>query len=146
MEENFVGRFQINLPQVAGTRYFTDHTRQLAKKLINEPYMIPGDYFKYLSKDQFEYIREICDEEDSGKFNEIQRLDEVLVIILMLMHAEGITPETQEEVAEALSVFKMVIAGVGLERKNLIEVRYENISFGKDCMNKIVFNKKEDLL
>lgn len=145
MDENIFGRYTINLDEIVNNKIgLTSHTVELAKKLIQQPYMIPGDYFKYLPKDQLEYIQEICNKEDAGE--ETENLDEVVLIVLMLLYGEGILPETQEEIADALSFFKMMIAGVGLQRKNLINIRYENISFGGDVLDqsKIIFEKKEN--
>lgn len=145
-EENSVGRYYLNLTEVATTRRFSAHTRSLAKKLMKDPYMIPGDYFRFLYKDQYEFIKEICDEDETNDSMYIQHLDELIVIVLMLMYGEGISPETEDEIDQALGVFKMLIAGIGLEKKGLVEIRYDNISFGEDCMNRIVFIPKKDLL
>lgn len=142
-KENLVGRYHISFPEVANQRRFSAHTRHLARKLMKESYMLPGDYFRFLYKDQYEYIKEICDEENTGKTEYVQKLDELLVIVLMLMHGEGIIAQTEDEIYQALTLFKMFIAGMGLEKAGLVEINYHNITFGEDCLNRVVFVKKD---
>jgi len=126
--------YRVNLEEVLMHKKFSSSTRLLAANLIETPYHTVGQYLKSLSKSELDYLCELSEiiENDS-------RVDELIVLTLMLLQAEGTPCATEDEFLNHIGSFKMMIAGTALQRKGLIKVNYENISFNDDMSDKIVF-------
>ena len=58
----------------------------------------------------------------------------------MLSKAEGLT-NTVDDMAKNMAVFRVLVAGTALHRKNLIKAHFENMTFGEDGADLLLFEK-----
>jgi len=128
--------YYVQLPDVLAKKQFSNHTRLLAANLMNNPYMSVGNYLTNLSKADLDYMSGLTEAGDSDP-----ETQELMIITLMLLQAEGTIVACEDDVIDHLSTFKMMIAGASLGRKGLIKVNYENISFNTDMEDLVVFEK-----
>ena len=129
------GSFFINYERVLHQDSFLPITRLLAADLIKKQYMSCGDFFKGLSLDSLSELNDIAADENNSHF------EEIILISEMLAAAEGVIVGGISEVHERLGMFMTWLVMVSLNRKGLIKVYYENISFGEDMKDKIVAEK-----
>jgi len=135
--------YQIQLSEVVACKRFTASTRLLAANLMENPYHTVGNFFKKLSDEQLSHLSYLSEISDSEDQSESAQVDELVILTLMLLQAEGTLISTEDEFMDAVGMFKMMIAGTSLNRKGLIRVNYENMSFNTDAQDKIVFEPDE---
>ena len=128
--------FYVQLPDVVAKKQFATSTRLLAANFIENPYLTVGAYLTKLSQVELDHLCELSEVRDDDP-----RLQELIVITLMLLQAEGTIVTSEDEVIDHLATFKMMIAGTSLGRKGYIKVNYENLSFNDDMSDLIVFEK-----
>ena len=128
--------FYVQLPDVVAKKQFATSTRLLAANFIENPYLTVGAYLTKLSQVELDHLCELSEVRDNDP-----RLQELIVITLMLLQAEGTIVTSEDEVIDHLATFKMMIAGTSLGRKGYIKVNYENLSFNDDVGDLIVFEK-----
>lgn len=111
-------------------------TRTLAMDLVNSGYMRVGDFLKGLSDNDLQNLMEISDNDESEQFCEL------LLIAEMLATGEGLnSSEDEQEFANRMNHFCMLLAIESLYRKGLVKLYRENMSFGEDMGDKIVVEK-----
>lgn len=130
--------YYVQLPDVLAKKQFSNHTRLLAANLMDNPYMSVGNYLTNLSDVDLDYMSGLTEVVDTDP-----KLQELIIITLMLLQAEGTIVTCEDDVIDHLSSFKMMIAGAALGRKGLIKVNYENLSFNTDMADLIVFEKNQ---
>jgi len=128
--------YYVQLPDVIAKKQFSNHTRLLAANLMDNPYMSVGNYLTNLSDVDLDYMSGLTEVVDTDP-----KLQELIIITLMLLQAEGTIVTCEDDVIDHLSSFKMMIAGAALGRKGYIKVNYENLSFNDDMSDLIVFEK-----
>lgn len=133
--ENMLQTYHINLMEVFKAKEYTQATKLLAAKLMDNPYYSVGMFMQTLSNSELEYFQEI-----SEKHN----CDELVLLTLMLLHAEGTEVKDELDFEQHFSSLKMFLAGTALDRKGMIKVNYENFSFNPDAGDKVVFEKLEE--
>ena len=109
----------------------------------NSSHRNPEEFKSYeidLSDSDIEYLSDVVEIRESDElYNEAS--EEVVLITLLLIHAEGIYPETMHELSHHTGAFKMFVAGTSLARHGLAIAYYENMSFGDDVSDRVVFKK-----
>lgn len=135
MVENMLQTYHINLMEVFRSKEWTQATKLLAAKLMDNPYYSVGMFMQTITDTELEYFQEISERHDC---------DELVLLTLMLLHAEGTDVKNELEFEQHFSSFKMFLAGTALERKGMIKVNYENFSFNQDAGDKIVFERIEE--
>ena len=128
--------FYVQLPDVVAKTHYSTSTRLLAANLMENPYLTVGMYLTKLSQAELDHLCELSEVDDTDP-----KLQELIVITLMLLQAEGTIVTSEDDVIDHLSTLKLMIAGVSLGRKGYIKVNYENLSFNDDVGDLIVFEK-----
>ena len=131
-----IKEYYLQLPDVVAKKKFSNQTRLLAANLMENHYLSVGAYLTKLSTIELDYLNELSEVEDTDP-----RLQELIIITLMLLQAEGTIVSSEDDVIDHLSSFKLMIAGASLGRKGYIKVNYENLSFNDDMSDLIVFEK-----
>ena len=111
-------------------------TRALAVDLVHSGYMRVGDFLKSLSDNDLQNLMEISDNDECEQFCEI------LLISEMLATGEGLSSSKDEqEYSDRMNQFCVLLALESLQRKGLVKLYRENMSFGDDMQDKIVVEK-----
>ena len=135
--------FYVQLPDVLAKKQYSASTRLLAANLMDNPYLTVGNYLTKLSQPELDHLCDLSEVPDDDP-----KLQELIIITLMLLQAEGTAVTSEDEVIDHLVTFKMMIAGASIGRKGYIKVNYENLSFNDDAGDLVVFEKlnggKED--
>ena len=99
----------------------------LARSLLKNPYMLVKDFFTTLSDDEVQSLMELAEDRQNT-----WGLSNLILISEMLARAEGLEPEDDEESSKNAGSLIVWITCVSLERKGLVRVFYENMSFGQE--------------
>lgn len=111
--------------------------RLLAADLMANPYMTLGSYFQTAKDTDLELILEASEDEED------ERLSDILLMSMMLAKAEGVESEDFDDVHKHLNAFITLAAVTSLDRKDLIDANYDNMSFGEEFSKHIVAKRKE---
>ena len=136
MTKEKIKEYYVQLPDVLAKKKFSHQTRLLAANLMENPYLSVGAYLTKLSTVELDYLNELSEVEDTDP-----RLQELIIITLMLLQAEGTIVSSEDDVIDHLSSFKLMIAGASLGRKGYIKVNYDNLSFNDVMSDLRVFEK-----
>lgn len=128
-------QFSICYDNIIKSNWLTDATRKLAFERTLNPYMSVGDYLKNLDGSSLDQFIELANREDDDAFSELMLVSEIL------SRSEGVFTENMDILAENIGYLKMLIASVSLARKGIVKVNYENISFARDMMDKIIVER-----
>ena len=113
-------------------------TKSVAKMLMRNPYTSLGKFFRKLSDENLQVLSEIIEEGDS-EFNE--GMEDIVLMTEMLSRAEGVPSQSIEDITENVNYFGACVTCVSLERKGLVRVFYENMSFGKELGEQTLVEK-----
>lgn len=127
--------FNVNFAAVLAQKDFMSVTRMLAADIMSTPYMSIGDFICKLSDEELQSLLEISDDEEHP------RLEEIVLISEMLAAAEGLEASTFDTSHERVNQFCVFLVLESLKRKDLVKLRYENMSFGEDYKDKIIAEK-----
>lgn len=135
MNDNEFAGFHVDLQKVAKERSMLSVTRALAADLVEHPYLSVGDFFKRLPTAD---VQTLLDVVEAGEYH--PHFEELLLISQMLYTAEGLGAEigTVAEATKRINALIGFIVCVSLERKNMVRVFYENMSFGEEVKDKII--------
>lgn len=134
-EINYEGHedeYALNYKEIAAHTGLAPTIRMLAIDLQEKPYMSPGDWFKSLSNIAVQELVDLVEGEDPDS------IEQQLLLTMMLSRAEGVVLNTQEDLGKKIGMLRMLCASVGLARKGLVRVYYENMSFGDEMMDRTV--------
>lgn len=126
--------YTVNYHNIANHKDLSNVTRVLAMDLINNPYLVVGDFFKNLSNGSLDELVEITNRDDDDAISETLLLSE------MLSRAEGVENDL-EDMGTNIGTMRMFVAGTSLARKGLVRVHYENMTFGREIEEKVLFEK-----
>lgn len=129
--------FEINYEKIVQTKSLLPMVRLLAADLMKNPYMTLGLYFQTAKDTDLELILESSEDEDD------ERLSDILLMAEMLAKAEGVITEDIDDVYVHLNTFITLAAVTSLDRKDLIDAEYDNMSFGEEYSKHIVAKRKE---
>jgi len=128
-------QYNINYHKIATQKNFTEATKKLSIILIEKTYISVGDYFKSLSDKNLCALLELVDQNDDEAYMELVLLSE------MLSRGEGIITADELEMTENVAYLKMIIVSVHLARVHKLKVNYQNISFDRDMLDKVILEK-----
>jgi hypothetical protein len=115
-------------------------TKLLAVDLMARPYMQVGDFFKKLSDTDLTTLMDVVEANDGETPND--QFSDLILISEMLAGAEGLGGgESVDMVTDRANQLISFLIIVSLERKGLVKVHYENMSFGDDMGDKIVVER-----
>ncbi len=102
--------------------------------------MTIGQWLGSISNDDLETLLEIVEvTPDDAAYDDA--CEAIVLMTLMLARSEAVFPESMADVSSYTGAFKMMVAGTSLARKGLVECFYQNMSFGQDYGNKVVFKR-----
>jgi hypothetical protein len=127
--------FQLNFNKIATHKEFLSVTRMLAIDMMKNPYITPADFLKSLSDEELQTLMEISDNEDH------ERMEEVMLMSEMLAIGEGLESANLEVAVERTNQLCILFVLESLARKQLIKIKYENMSFGDDYKDAIIAEK-----
>ncbi len=136
-ENSDMSEWMLHLDKIRNNKKSSAITRMLAATLQLNPYMTIGQFLKNLNDDDLHSLLEKT--EDIGPENE--GTEDVLLITMMLAQAEGTSAETMETLLENVNAMCIFIAGTSLARKGLVKAYYDNMSFGADMREALVFER-----
>jgi predicted house-cleaning noncanonical NTP pyrophosphatase (MazG superfamily) len=127
---------QLNYDKIVKHKEFLSITRMLAVDIMKNPYMTPADFLKALSNEELETLMEISDDDEH------ERMDEIMLISEMLATAEGLPAANLDVATQRVNQFCVFLVLESLSRKELVNVKYENMSFGDDYKDAIIAEKR----
>ena len=128
--------FQINYDRITKQTDMLPITRLTAYERLQNPYITPGEWLKSLSDSTISELLDISEADD-----EDDHVAEIMLLAEMLVQAEGLASENEDEMVKNLNLFVSMLAIEGLGRKGLVKVYHENMSFGEDMGKKIIVEK-----
>lgn len=129
--------YRVDLEQIAATQNLPATIRLLAFDLMKTPYLSLGEFFQKLSDKGLEELIELVNDVEDNE----NSLQNVMLLTMMLMTAEGLVVSNDDQLHEALNAMVMITCGVSLARKGLVRVFYDNLSFGEDMHHKTIMEK-----
>jgi len=137
--------YAIDFDKVIGDERFSMLTKMTLVMIQNTEYLTLGTYFQKLSNSDLEALLELgaealeAQEEDNVY---IQAVSDLIVMSQALAQAEGSPPQSEAEAHLNVNYFMMMANCVSLERKGLVEIKYDRISFGTDVAHEGVVRLK----
>lgn len=131
--------FEINYEKIVQTKSLLPMVRLLAADLMKNPYMTLGLYFQTAKDTDLELILESSEDEDD------ERLSDILLMAEMLAKAEGVITEGIDDVYVHLNTFITLAAVTSLDRKDLIDANYDNMSFGEEFAHHTIAMRKPNV-
>ena len=131
----------VNYQNVLKQNDFMAVTRLLAANLISEPYMTMRDFLIGLSDRDLKELLEILDSSMGREEDTDPRMEEAVLIVVMLSQAEGLSAGDSQTVTSRLNAFAMILAIESLFRKKLVKIFRENMTLGEDYDSKIICEK-----
>jgi len=143
MEDDFDenGEVTVNYQKVLKQNDYMAVTRLLAANLISEPYMTMRDFLIGLSDRDLKELLEILDSSMGREEDTDPRMEEAVLIVVMLSQAEGLSAGDSQTVTSRLNAFAMILAIESLFRKKLVKIFRENMTLGEDYDSKIICEK-----
>ena len=136
-DQDFEFPFTISYDKIVTNKTILPMVRLLAAELSQNPYMTPGQYFQNANETDLELIMEISEDDNDD------RMSDLLLMAEMMAKAEGVETEDMDEVAHHLNSFISLAAVTLLDRKNLIDAYYSNMSLGSEFGKSIVAARKQ---
>ena len=136
-EENQM--YGLNLKKISEYPDFCAVTRMTAQKLMKQPYMTLGDFFKGLTNNDMTSLLFMVEMAP----NDPKMLDDMLCLCEMLAHAEGAPSTSIDESTLNVNYFGVLVTVESLSRKGLVTVFHENMSFGSELGDKPVAIAKD---
>ena len=132
--------YQLNLNAIANCEEFLDLTRRLAVKLMDRPYITVSEFLHETSDEDLQDMLEIFN--DLTETNEeVERMEEMVLIAEMLAFGEGLDGPSDEVSHTRTNQLMIFVVIESLKRKGLVNVHYENMSFGEDFNDKVIAEK-----
>lgn len=114
--------------------------RMLAAKLNITPMMLVGEYFKNISDEELQSLRQLTVDPDES-------MPELLLLTIMLTSAEGTSALEDDELYDHIKTTLVFITTSVLDRFNLVEAFYDKFSYGHEMLHEVIarplFNNSE---
>lgn len=123
--------FGINLERVINSHESWAINKVLATKLSLHPHFTVGEFFQSIADDDLEFLSKAIAETN---FEDHASAELFLMMILLCM-AEGLEIADDEKLEARFDLLTMFVTVESLRRKGMVEIKYENMSFGEDMAN-----------
>lgn len=140
------GKFSVNYDQVIASDVHSSIVKMLALQIKQNSYLTVGDFFRNLSKSDLEYLVnaiEEANEMDEEEYMESDKVDDLLLLTMMLSQAEGGEEDGIDDLHNKMNCFCMLTVTTSLHRKGLVDVFYENFSLQQDAGSNIIAKRKD---
>lgn len=125
----------INIDKVIADPRFSAIVKVTAEKLKKNPYMTLSDFFRHMNKADITVLNIIGEMASDG---DSQCLQDIIVLVEMLTRAEGTEVVEVSAATDNVNYFLTLITVVSLWHKGLVDIIWENMSFGPEYANKDV--------
>lgn len=132
MEDQDKGSYSVNLQEVAKYKKCLAVTRLLATQLMENPYLVVGDFIRDLSDEDLKALNDQIDKEE---------YEDAILVANMLVMGEGLQTGDFDDYQKHTNVLAGFLAIESLARMGLVKVHHENMSFGEDVGDKIIVEK-----
>lgn len=132
MEDQGKGSYSVNLQEVTKYKGILAITRLLATQLLENPYLVVGDFIRDLSDEDLKALNEKIDKEE---------YEDAILIANMLVMGEGLETGDFDDYQKHTNVLAGFLAIESLARHKLVKVYHENMSFGDDVGDKIIVER-----
>ena len=137
IEFNIPGGFSLDYDRISKGTSLMSITRMLALQMMRNPYINVGEYMQSLSDIDLDTLILLIDTES------VDDNQNLFLISEMLACGEGLTASDDfDTFMGRMNQFIGFLIVESLNRKGLIKVHYENMSFGDDMGDKILAEKK----
>lgn len=138
-EAGFIGPHRIVYETVVKTESLLPSTRKLARTVIDTGYTSVAEYIRNLPDQDLDILLASSEERAGAAVAELLLISEILATV------EGCEPaSTIDQYESRMSLLTMFLGIEGLYRENLVDIFYENMSFGDGYLQKVVARKKRD--
>jgi len=137
--------YGIDFDKVIGDENFSMLTKMTLVMIQNTEYLTLGTYFQKLTNSDLETLLELCEEAqnaDQAGYIYCQAVSDLIVMSQALAQAEGSASQSEAEAHVNVNYLIMIANCVSLERKGLVEIKYDKISFGVDVNHEGVVRLK----
>lgn len=110
--------------------------RLMAVDMMNKPYESLKNFFTRLSSNDLNELMSLIERDNE------RAMENVLLMTEMLVQAEGLFSESFDQLCDHCDRMVTYLTIVSLHRKGLVDVCYENMSFGEEFLDKPVVKKK----
>ena len=122
------GMYGINLERVINSHEAWAINKVLATKLSVHPHFTIGEFFQSMSDDDVEFLGKNLAETNF----EDHASAELFLMMMLLSIAEGLSIGDDDHLEERFDMLTSFITIESLRRKGMVEIKYENMSFGED--------------
>ena len=122
----------LDLPKISSHEKFAAITRLTALQLMAQPYLSVGSFFKSLSNNDLTLLLAMVDDVQYNLSVNEYSFPNLLALTEMLTRGEGTEKYEIEGIKNNVNILCLMINLVSLERKGLIDLEYDNLSFGDD--------------
>lgn len=130
----------LNYRNIAEANWILPTIRLLAIDMQKNPYATLGDWFRGLADSSVYELQELA--ETCYENPESETMEQMMLLTMMLASAEGTCDMgDMEKNRTQLGMMMSLITIVGLERKGLVRVFYENLSLGTDMRDAVIVEK-----
>ena len=131
--------YSLNLSEIAMASHVSPTIRLLAMDLQKNPYARIGDWFRALPETSMNELLELADLVAAGVE---ESMEQIMLLTCMLASAEGTDDLSDlEKIRTQLGMMVNIIAIVGLDRKGLVRVHYDNLTLGDDMGSAIIVER-----
>ena len=131
----------LNYRNIAEATWVLPTIRLLAIDMQKNPYATLGDWFRGLSDSSVYELQELAETCHQDPEN-AETMEQMMLLTMMLASAEGTCDiGDMEKNRTQLGMMMSLITIVGLERKGLVRVFYENLSLGTDMRDAVIVEK-----
>jgi ribosomal protein S13 len=131
--------YLVNYDRVVSTAEISPVVKHAAKKIMSSTYITPAMFFKSLSDDQIEELYGMLDAVGGS----VRALKDLMLLSMMLSSAEGVEAASDDDAGKMLQNLLVWITCVSLERKGMVKVRYENMSFSEEFDDAVIVERVE---
>lgn len=124
-ESNMMG---IDLERIINSHTAWPINKVIATKLSLHPHFTVGEYFQALADDDLEFLGKSLSETNF----EDHAAAELFLMMMLLCMAEGLDVSDDDSLNVRFDMLTMFITFESLRRKGMVEIKYENMSFGDD--------------
>ena len=122
--------YEVNLDRVSEDKNTHPIIRLLAVDLQKNPYVTVGDWLQSLTDNDVQsLIEQVVEAEEDDEYG----MQSLILGTLMLSRAEQVFIESEEQLAKATEMFRVLIVISSLHRKKMAKALYKNMSFGEDA-------------
>jgi hypothetical protein len=132
---NDIEESHIVIPRVAKDQTMLAITRLTAAQLMENPYIVVGDFFRNMPLNDIQTLVDVIEEGEYGP-----HFSELLVLAQMLYMGEGLGHQigSIDQVAERIQTMIGFITITSLAKKGLVEAFYDKFSFDENMKNAVI--------